>query len=128
MCIPTIVRKISLGKNSDGGILIDDTAGWEDIIGDISPDTTGAGSATLATFRGANTRAWFYTTNDRCDMLFHIPHNYKKGTDLYLHLHWVHQGTSISGELVVTYGVTYAKGHNQVSDGNFITEVAPVLT
>ena len=58
-------------------------------------------------------------------MVFHIPHDYVPGSDLHLHLHWSHNGTAISGQLVVTYGVTYAKGHDQT---NFTTEKAPVLT
>ena len=123
-----ISSSLVIPKASGNGIKVDTdspTNTWRDIIGDVVPDITGAGSATLAAWRGGTYRVFFYTTNDRCDMVFHIPHDYVPGTDLFLHLHWGHNGTAISGQLVVTYGITYTKGHNQ---GNFGVEVAPVLT
>jgi len=117
-----------ISKASANGIKVDTstpTYGWRDIIGDVSPKTTGAGSAELAAFRGGSYRAWFYTTNDVADLVYHMPHDYAAGTDLHLHLHWAHNGTAITGSLVVTYGITYSKGHNQA---NFDVEVAPVMT
>jgi hypothetical protein len=116
---------LNMPKASGEGIFVAGTYPWGDLIGDVSPKTTGAGAATLAAFRGGAYRGWFYGAGDLCDMLFHVPHDYAPGTDLYLHLHWAHNGTAISGSLVVTFGVTYAKGHNQA---NFPAEVAPVLT
>jgi hypothetical protein len=53
------------------------------------------------------------------DCEFHIPHDYVPGTDLYIHHHWSHNGTAISGTFALTYYVTYAKGHAQ---GVFSTE------
>lgn len=123
-----IINNLTVSKSPSAGIKVDTsvpTYGWRDIIGDIVPDVTGAGSAELAAFRGGTYRAFFYAADDRCDMIFHIPHDYAAGTDIFLHLHWAHNGTAISGQLVVTFGITYAKGHNQT---NFGAEVAPVLT
>jgi hypothetical protein len=119
---------IVVPKTSGTGILIDTaspTFGWRDIIGDVSPKTSPPGAATVAVFIGGYYRTWFYSANDQCDCIYHVPHDYVAGTDIFLHLHWGHNGTAISGSLVVTFGVTYAKGHNQA---NFPTEVNPVLT
>lgn len=115
-------------KVSGRGILVDPAAPtfcWHDIIGIIAPDDQGVGSTVFAAWRGGTFRVHFYGANDRADCVFHIPHDYVPGTDIYLHLHWGHNGTAISGQLVITYGVTYAKGHNQA---NFPAETAPVLT
>lgn len=120
---------IVLPKASGNGIKIDNTIptfGWRDLLGSVEPKTIGAGKATLGAFRGGKAKAWFYDLGDTLDTLeYHIPHDYVPGTDLYIHLHWGHHGTAISGSLVVTFGATCAKGHNQQ---DFPAEVAPVLT
>ncbi len=118
-----------LDKASGNGIKIDTDAptfGWQDLLGSVEPKTSGAGKATLGVFRGGKAKAWFYDLNDTLDTLeFHIPHDYVIGTDTFIHLHWGHHGTAISGSLEITFGVTCAKGHNQQ---DFPAEVAPVLT
>jgi hypothetical protein len=101
------------------------TFGWRDLIGDITPKSTGLGAPTLDAFRGGNVRGFRYSAGDDGDAVFHIPHDYVPGTDLFMHLHWSHNGTNISGSLVLDFYVTYAKGHQQA---NFSAEVAPVLT
>ena len=85
--------------------------GWRDMIGILRPDPVSP--PTLAAFRGGMVRDYFYTAGDQMDMNFHIPHDYVPGTDVYVHLHWSHNGTAISGSLVATCTYTYAKGHNQ---------------
>lgn len=126
------VGGLQIPKTSGLGIKVDSlgtpTFPWRDLIGDVTPKTSGAGAPTLAAFRGGNTRTFFYSAGDDGDIIFHIPHDYAPGTDLFLHLHWGHNGTAISGSLVVNYYITYAKGHNQASDGNFTAEVNRTLT
>ena len=117
-----------LPKTSGTGIKVDTavpTFGWRDIIGDLTPKTTGENRAVQAAFRGGSYRAWFYDPGDINDMVFHIPHDYTPGSDLFLHLHWAHIGTAISGNLVVDFGITYSKGHNQAI---FPAEVATSLS
>lgn len=123
------VGGLQIPKTSGLGIKVDSTGTptfpWRDLIGDITPKTSGTGAPTLAAFRGGNVRAFFYSAGDDGDCVFHIPHDYVPGTDLFLHLHWAHNGTAISGSLVVDYYITYAKGHNQA---NFSAEVNRTLT
>jgi hypothetical protein len=54
-----------------------------------------------------------------------MPHDWAPGTDLYLHVHWGHNGTAISGNMVFTCNVSYAKGHDQA---NFSAEISPTIT
>lgn len=98
---------------------------WKDLIGDITPKTSGPGAPTLTAFRGGNVRGFAYSAGDDGDCVFHIPHDYKPGSDLFVHLHWAHNGTAISGNLVVGLSVTYAKGHAQAI---YAAEINPNIT
>lgn len=100
------------------------TFGWRDLIGDITPKTSGLGAPTLDTITG-NIRGFRYSAGDDGDIVFHIPHDYVPGTDLYLHPHWTHNGTDISGSLVITVYATYAKGHQQA---NFPAQITTTIT
>lgn len=82
---------------------------WRDIIGAVSPKSTGAGSPTRRIYRGGVIGDYSFAANDVCDFIFHIPHDYVPGTDLLFHVHWSHNGTSISGNAVFDFYHTYAK-------------------
>jgi hypothetical protein len=97
---------------------------WHDIIGMVQPKTTGAGTPTFSTYAG-NIQEWAFAANDVIDFTYHIPHDYLPGSHLYIHVHWSHTGTSISGNAVFTHYSTYAKGHNQA---NFPAEVTNTIT
>lgn len=85
---------------------------WRDLEGPIRPKATGAGSPTLTAFRG-NIREFAFAANDIVDMTFHWPHDWVPGSDAFIHLHWGHNGTNISGQFQVTYRHAWSKGHNQ---------------
>lgn len=107
---------ILLPKTSGIGIKVDETTptfGWRDLKGLQYPDAVGANRPTLSAFRGGNVRKSAYGAGDKMDVEFHIPHDYLPGSDMHIHFHWVHNGTAISGNIVATFSVTYAKGHNQ---------------
>lgn len=86
--------------------------GWKDLIGDVNPKSTGGGRPTLDLFRG-RVRWFSYGAGDDGDMAFHIPHDYALGTDIFLHIHWSHNGTNISGEMDIRADATYAKSHGR---------------
>jgi hypothetical protein len=119
-----VPSSMSLPKASGTGVLVDNGYGWRDLIGVIHPKTTGVGSPTRTLYAG-NIYDYAFITNDQVDCSFHLPHDYAPGTDLYIHPHWSHTGTSISGSVVFQFYVSYAKGHNQA---NFSAEVAPTVT
>lgn len=133
----TLPAGIVVGKATQTGIKVDTstpTWPWRDLIGDITPKTTGAGAPTLDTVQG-NLRAFRYSATDDGDIIWHMPHDWVAGTNLYLHVHWTHNGTSISGSFVVDFYMTYAKGHNQaafhtqktltITDGSLSIGAAP---
>jgi len=114
------VDQINFNKASGSGIKVDTaspTFPWHDIIGRVEPKASGAGSPTRTAYIGG-VYDYAFTANDQVDFSFHMLHDYAAGTDLFFHLHWSHSGTAVSGNLVVSYAATYAKGHNQA---NFIT-------
>jgi len=66
-------------------------------------------------YNGGVSGEYAFTANDLVDFVFHIPHDYVPGTDIYFHIHWSHNGTAISGNAVFDVFHTYAKGHNQAN-------------
>lgn len=80
---------------------------YRDIIGAVLPDPAGANSPALTNFRG-NVRGYQYTATDKLDCVYHIPHDYVPGTDLFLHLHWGHNSATISGNFVFNFEAMYA--------------------
>lgn len=97
------------------GIKVDATTPtfpWRDLTGQIT--YTGSGSdPVLAPFRGGNILRNFFGTQAIVNLEYHVPHDYLPGSDLYLHIHWGHNGTAISGNMVIQASITFAKGFNQ---------------
>jgi len=91
---------------------------WDDIFGLFFQDPSGANAPTFAEIQ-TNHVGYAYVANDRFGLKTHFTHRYKKGTDVHAHVHWVHNGTSISGNLVLDWYLTYAKGHGQVAGSLF---------
>jgi hypothetical protein len=115
----------TLPKTSGTGIKVDQTTPtfpWHDIIGPVVPKATGAGHPTRTLYRGTNLYQFAFAANDVADYTFHVPHDYVPGTDLYIHVHWSHNGTAINGTATFDFYTTYAKGHNASSNGNFAAE------
>lgn len=104
-----------LPKTAGTGIQVDlttPTFGWRDLEGVEYADLGGATGATLSVYH-APLREYSFSTGDRMDVRFHVPHDYVPNTDMYLHVHWSHNGTAISGTFTATLDYSYAKGHNQ---------------
>jgi hypothetical protein len=108
-------RALTMPKGRGFGTQIDPDDpgfGWMDLFGVLRPDPLGANSPTLAAMRDGNCREYFYAAADKMDKDYHINHD-DAGHDLFIHIHWGHIGTAISGNFVVTFSYTYAKGHGQ---------------
>jgi hypothetical protein len=120
---PSSDGSIALPKTSGVGIKIKadmgtPTYGWKDLVGFMLPDIAGAGAPTLSFWTNGATsgvRRFAFTTSDMIDCEFHVPHDYAPNTNIFIHYHWGHNGTAISGDQVVTYTAVYAKGHNQAN-------------
>lgn len=117
----------------------DDTAGyrnlvWKDLVAHPIAPVGGGGGLNLAAFRGGVCKTFTMGAGDDADFWFHIPHDYAVGTDMFLHVHWSHNGaTSIVGNMDWQYAATYAKGHDQAAfpaevTGNIIHATTDLAT
>lgn len=108
---------IILPKTSGVGIKVDEDIpvfGWKDLTGQIIPRVGGGAAPAFTAWRGGNQRNYAFNTNEMIDLItFHMPHDWVPGTHLYLHTHWGHNGTAISGNFSFEYYVTWSKGYTQ---------------
>lgn len=103
--------------------------GWKDLIGDVTPKPTGSNAPTLATWRGGQTQTYFFAAGDKAFLTYHMPHDWVPGSDLFIHVHWAHNGTAISGSFVGDFYTTFARGFTQAgATGAFQAEVNTTLT
>ncbi len=113
---------IVVPKSSDVGIQVDlaaPTFGFADLLGDQFSKNTGGTRPTLAVYNGA-VDAWQFGNGDEAFMTYHIPHDYVKGSDIHLHIHWSQNAAGATGGTVdFKYTAIYSKGHNQVSGSAF---------
>ena len=99
----SVTDKLIISKDSGDGIQVDPAAptwGWRDILGAVNPKAVGAGSPTRAVYDGGNVADYAFIAGDLCDFGYHMPHDWVPGTDLHFHVHWSHNGTTISGNAV----------------------------
>lgn len=130
---PVPASPIDSGAARHGEILTADGAGnadwgrlvWKDLIGNVVSRGTGSGWPSFSNYIGASVDAYAFSIGDAVHFYFHIPHDYAIGTDIFLHAHWGHNGTSISGTMRWDYECTYSKGHNQA---NFSAPVTGSIT
>jgi hypothetical protein len=113
---------IVVPKASGKGIKVDlaaPTFGFADIIGDQFTKNTGGTKPTLAAYNGP-IKAWQFGNGDEAYLTFHIGHDYFKGSDINLHIHWSQNNAGTTGGTVdFRYSAIYAKSHNQVSGSTF---------
>lgn len=107
-----LLGSLGFPKAIGTAIKIESQYGWKDLIGDISPKVGGSSAPALRTFIPGITE-YSYQAADAGSGKYHLPHDYAPGTDLFLHVHWGHNGTNINGTLRLDYTVTYASGHGQ---------------
>ena len=80
---------IKIGPN--GG----DAFGWHDLMGSINVYGL-AGEASRVAYRGG-IKALQFTEGDSAYIDFHMPHDYVPGTDIFIHVHWSHNSTLVTG-------------------------------
>lgn len=100
-----------ISKATGVGIKVDTatpTFPWRDLIGLIQPDTSSPTTSPSRTEFRSGINAYSYDTSDVMDSVFHIPHDWCQSTDSFFHLHWAHNGTAISGNVIVGISVTYS--------------------
>ena len=104
-------------------------AGWNDLLGTPTIKAIGVNDPAWNTYQG-NIRQYQFSQANMNELWFnyHMQHDYKPGSDLYLHIHWsqitVDTGGTAGapGDVKWYFDVTYAKGHNQAAF------IAPITT
>lgn len=107
---------VYIPKDSGVGIKIDETApdwGWHDLVGQVDFEDGEATEAPSVVYQGSIKQRQF-SIGDECQAVFHMPHDYAEGTDMYVHVHWSHNSSSVTtGSVTWQAEIMYAKGHDQ---------------
>lgn len=107
---------ILMPKTSGSGILIGTSAandyGWDDITGDIIAKGVGANNPTWTQVATSGIFNYAFSVNDEVWINFHVPHDYAPGTDIFVHTHWMVDGTDVN-TVKWEFSTLIAKGHNQ---------------
>lgn len=108
-----------LPKTSGAGLLVNTTApdyGWKDMLGQVNT-RPGATNPTLAVYRGGIYQfQMVVATADEVFNEYHVQHDYAPVTSMFIHTHWSHAATTVTGGSVTwSFELTYAKGYNQAA-------------
>lgn len=92
--------------------------GWHDIVGHLFYEHTVGTPVEYNIYRGGIRAHQFMAEGDEAFVNFHMPHDYVMGTPIYIHVHWSHNSTVVTGGSVTwAFEIMYAKGHNQAPFG-----------
>lgn len=122
-----------INKKAGVGIRVDmnsPTFGFADLLGEVFARNTGASKPIRATWKGG-VMGFRFGVGDEEEFEFHIPHDYVPDTNIFLHVHWGHNGTLVTGgTCTFDYEITYAKGHGQgvFGDNAISTIVSAIAT
>lgn len=113
-----LTKTLVFDKQQTSGIKIDPISpvnGWYDIIGDVKLDAeSGSNKPNFAVYNDG-IKQYQFVVNDQVYINFHMVHDYKMGTDMYIHTHWSTNAASTAGSVTWQFDVMYAKGHQQAS-------------
>jgi hypothetical protein len=103
-------------KDSGVGILVDvdtPTFPWHDMPGQIQIVSSAANPASNDLYIGG-IYAIAFEEGDEAFVNYHIPHDYLPGSPIYIHAHWSHKSSVVTGgSVTIGYELSYSKGHNQ---------------
>lgn len=87
--------------------------GWHDLLGQVTINSNNVNSALFATYIGGLEQIQC-AENKEMTWAFHMPHDWAVGTDLYIHVHWSHISSTLTGG-DVTWGfeTVEAQGYDQ---------------
>jgi hypothetical protein len=115
-------------KAAGSGVKVDSLGtpsyAWADLLSQLTvPDITDPAAPDIVVYKGG-IRQYQFAEADEAQVMFHLPHDYLPGSDIFIHVHWSHAGTLVTGGSC-TWGfeLSYAKGHNQAPFGASVTIV-----
>ena len=103
----------SIGQSS-----LEPTTGWRDLPTEISVKGSGANNPSFTVFRDGISLHEFVGAGGgsairECWAEYHLNHDYKPNSDIYLHVHFAVGNTASSGNVKFNFEYTIAKGHQQ---------------
>lgn len=110
---------IVLPNASGYGIKLDNDTpayGWRDLIGEVELRGSGPNDPTYATYGATALRQYQFSASAEKEVfvVYHVPHDYAPGTDIYFHAHWSNaEATPNTGNVVWGFDYSFAKGYNQ---------------
>ncbi len=109
---------ITFDKASGNGIKVDTGTpvfGFADILGNVTQLNVGASKPTFAVYRDTLKQFKFAVGKEEY-FEYHIPHDYVIGSDIFLHVHWSHTSSIVTGGSVdFEYEMSYCKSHDQAA-------------
>lgn len=114
-------QNVTLPKQANTGIKVDidsPTYGWRDLTADIQVRGSGGSDPAFSTYTGTALRAYQFsaTAEKEVFFVFHMPHDYVPGTDIYFHAHWSNAAAvPDTGNVVWGFDYSFAKGSNQAA-------------
>lgn len=121
-----VAGKLVLPNTSGNGIQVDTTTPvwtWQDMLGAITVRGVGSADPTWNVYRG-NIRQYQFATTNEVALVFHIPHDYVPGSDLFVHAHWSLATGGVSQTCTWGFDASYAKGHQQAAFSAPVTVLA----
>lgn len=111
-----VADDLTLPNTSGKGMKVGDESaadfGWRDITGQIQTRGNASVDPTWAQIGAGPFWAYKFAIGDEIWIVYHIPHDYAPGSDIYLHVHWIPDGTD-ANTVKWKYDYTIAKGFDQ---------------
>lgn len=87
---------------------------WRDLVTPLFPPPSGVAIPVVTQVASSAISLPLWAIDDRLWVPWHIQHDYALGTDIFMHMHWLADGTNVN---TVRWQFSYyhAKGHNQAS-------------
>lgn len=96
---------------------------WRDVIGEINVKGD-ANDPKWNVFQGVIYAYQFDATTRQVWITYHVPHDFVPGTELYVHAHWAHNLTTVTGGTVTwAWDASYANGYQQGSTSAFTAPI-----
>jgi hypothetical protein len=102
-----------ISKANTAGIKVDTaspTFPFRDILGVIDIQTTGPNNPAYAVVTGTSFYDFQFDIGEKCQINYHLPHDYVVGTDIFFHAHWIADGTDVN-TVKWQFDYAYADGH-----------------
>jgi len=99
-------------KASGIGIKVDTTTPtfpWHDIIGSVSANGNPASQPSLADYNATGIYQYQFAVGEEIAHVFHMPHDYVPGTDMFIHAHWSHDEIPTDNFLIWSFKAFYGK-------------------